>query len=143
MSSNSINGFITDVYSTVVDTSKWMEILNQTAGYAGAKAANACLVDYVTEELNSQFMCTETDRFYPIYTQSPHMETELKAVSRLSQLQTTTDFYETGDFVNRANEVFVEDPIDLSESEDWLHNEWNVRNQYKSKELHLLYESAR
>jgi hypothetical protein len=75
-------------------------------------------------------MCTETDRFYPIYTQSPHMETELKAVSRLPQIQTTTDFYETGDFVNRANEVFVEDPIDLSESEDWLHNEWNVRNRY-------------
>ncbi len=129
----STNEFITDIYSTIVDANQWMEILNHTAHIAGAKAANVCLIDHVTAELNSQFMCRETNRFFPVYMQSPHMEVELKAVARLPQIQTTTEFYETGDFVRRANEVFTDDPMDISESEDWLYNEWSVRTRYISR----------
>ena len=131
--SGTINEFISDIYSTIVDADKWPEILNNTARIAGAKAANICLIDYVAEELNSQFMCSETARFYPVYMQSPHMEIELKAVSRLPQIQTTTEFYETGDFVQKANEVFKDDPMDISDSEDWLFNKWSVRTRYVSR----------
>ena len=84
----SVNDFITDIYGTVVDATRWQEVLDRTARIAGAKAANICLVDHVAEELNSQFMCAETDRFYPVYMGSPHMESELKAVARLPMVQT-------------------------------------------------------
>lgn len=132
-SNKTINQFIADIYSAVVDADKWTDILDNTARIAGAKAANICLIDYVAEELNSQFMCPETARFYPVYMQSPHMAMELKAVARLPQIQTTAKFYETNEFVQKANENFPDDPIDLCESEDWLYHEWSVRNRYISR----------
>ncbi len=125
-----LNDFITDIYGTIVDATQWQEVLDRTAKMAGAKAANICLVDHVAEELNSQFMCTETDRFYPVYMSSPHMESELKAVARLPQVQTSPGFHKTTDYVNKANTLFHDEPIDLSESEAWLYNEWSVASRY-------------
>lgn len=69
--SKSTNEFITDIYSTIVDANQWIDILNHTAHIAGAKTANVCLLDHVTAEVNSQFMCSETNRFSPVYRQIP------------------------------------------------------------------------
>ena len=126
----SVNDFITDIYGTVVDATRWQEVLDRTARIAGAKAANICLVDHVAEELNSQFMCAETDRFYPVYMGSPHMESELKAVARLPMVQTSPGSHKTTDYVKKANTIFQDEPIDLSESEAWLYNEWSVASRY-------------
>ena len=128
--SKSQNDFITEIYSTVLDSGQWEDVLNHIAWLAGAKAANVCLVDYLAEELNSQFMCAECRRFYPVYINTPHMQAELKAVARLPQTQTTTEFYHTRQFIKASNRVFHEDPIDLTESEQWLDEQWGVRHRY-------------
>lgn len=125
-----VNEFITDIYATIVDAERWQEVLNHTAWIAGAKAANVCLVDHMAEELNSQFMCTETERFYPVYMGSPHMEIELKAVARLPGVQTSVGFYKTSEYIKKANATFPDDPIDLTESENWLLDEWSVSARY-------------
>jgi len=131
--STSTHNFISDIYSTIVEPDQWSGVLQQTAELAGAKAANICLVDYVAEELNSQFMCPETAAFYDRYMQSPYMDVELQAVSRLPQVLSRTEFYETGDFISKANKAFPEDQINLTTSEDWLFKEWEVRNRYISR----------
>lgn len=128
--SRTVNDFITDIYGTIVDATQWQGVLDRTASIAGAKAANICLVDHVAEELNSQFMCSETERFYPVYMGSPHMESELKAVTRLPQVQTSPGFHKTSDYVKKANSIFHNEPIDLTESEAWLYKEWSVASRY-------------
>ena len=125
-----VNEFITDIYGTIVDADQWQEVLDHTARIAGAKAANICLVDHVAEELNSQFMCKETERFYPVYMGSPHMESELKAVARLPRVQTSPGFHKTTDYIDKANAIYHDEPIDLTESEAWLYSEWSVASRY-------------
>ena len=122
--------FVTDIYGAILHPSTWTGVLEEIAERGGAKAANICLVDHVAEELNSQFMCPETARFYHTYMSSPHMESELKAVARLPQVHTNTHFIETGDFVKKTNEVFPDDPLNLTESEQWMYDSWSVRHRY-------------
>ncbi|MBX2882673.1 MAG: helix-turn-helix transcriptional regulator [Granulosicoccus sp.] len=126
----SLNEFITTIYGSVVDTDQWPDVLDRTAWLAGAKATTICLVDYVAEELNSQFMCPLTEKMYPHYTQSPHMDVEIKALGRLPQVQTRTGFTSTTEFVHNANAQFPDDPIDIAGAEQWLETEWGIGERY-------------
>ena len=128
-----INEFITDIYSTVLDAGRWTEILNQTAQFAGAKGTNICLLDHVAEELNSLFMCSTTTQMQPIYTQGPHMEGELKAIGRLPQVQTTAEFIDVSAYIEKANAIYSDDPIDISDADKLLVHEWSIHSRYISR----------
>ncbi|MBX2879444.1 MAG: LuxR C-terminal-related transcriptional regulator [Granulosicoccus sp.] len=126
----SLNELITTIYGTVVDTDQWPDVLSRTAWLAGAESTTVCLVDYVAEELNSQFMCPLTEKMYPHYIQSPHMEVEIKALGRLPQVQTSSGFTSTSEFVQNANAQFPDDPIDITAAEQWLESEWGIGERY-------------
>lgn len=125
--------FISDIYSTVVASDQWTDVLQRSAQLAGAMAANLSIIDHVAAEANSRFMCPETIAFSPRYMQSPFMALELKAMTRLPHVLTNADFCETGNFVSMANTIYPDDPVDLTEAEDWLFREWGARNRYLSR----------
>ena len=130
---SAINEFITDIYSTVLDAERWTEVLNQTVWFAGAKGTTICLVDHVAEELNSLFMCSTATQMQPVYMQGPHIEGELKAIGRLPQVQTTAEFIDVSTYIDNANKMYADDPIDISDAETLLANEWSIKSRYISR----------